>query len=104
VSLVVPWSQNGSLSTTAKLSVCKLVFVPTLTYGREQGRYFPRNGIIWRRRLALSSSRDNAYLLDYFYARAVIYRTLYFPSCSDVFQEGNCFLKGGNKRFAFVLR
>jgi len=33
------------------------------------------------------------YLLDYYYAHVVVSGNVCFPYCSEVFQEGNCFLK-----------
>ena len=42
-------------------------------------------------RLALNCLDDSAYLLNYYHAHVVVSRTVCFPPCSDVFQEGNCF-------------
>jgi len=59
---------------------------------------------IWRRIFGAEPFGASAYLRDYYYAHAIVSRTVCFPSCSDVFQDGSCFLLKSNKRCAFVLR
>ena len=43
--------------------------------------------------LAMNYFGAGVYLLDYYYAHVVVSRNVCFPYCSEVFQEGNCFLK-----------